>query len=103
MSIRKKLFHLDEIEVNHVLFADNSDDEEKLTLDNKNLCFLEKDVEFIKEKSDSVVLEVTIEPPQVAATQPENEAEEQPEENQEHFKKLSLNGKKLYRKPKSSI
>ena len=60
MSIRKKLFHLDEIEVNHVLFADNSNDEQKLTLYDEDLCFLEKDVEVIKEKGDSGVLEVTI-------------------------------------------
>ena len=103
MSIRKKLFHLDKIEVNHVLFADNSDDEEKLTLNNEDLCFLEKDVKFIEEKSDSVVLKVTIEPHQAAATQPENEAEEQHEKTKNISRILSLNGKKLYQKTKSSI
>lgn len=65
MPIRKKLFHLSELEVNQVLFADNSDDEEGLVLDDEDLQFLEQDVEGMQETSEiSDTLEVTIEPPQ---------------------------------------
>ena len=42
MPIRKKLNHLTERGVNHVVFCDNSDDEEELTVDDDDLGFLKK-------------------------------------------------------------
>ena len=42
MPIRKKLFHLTESEVDQALFCGNSDEEEGLTPDDENLCFLKK-------------------------------------------------------------
>ena len=42
MPIRKKLSHLTESEVNQVVFCDNSDDEEGLTLVDDDLSFLKK-------------------------------------------------------------
>ena len=42
MPIRKMLCHLTEREVNQVVFCDNSDDEERLTLDDDNLGYLKK-------------------------------------------------------------
>ena len=65
MPIRKKLFHLTESEVNQVLFCDNSDDQEGLTLDDEDLGLLEKDLEFIEKNGEmDYVVEINIEPPQ---------------------------------------
>ena len=46
--MKKKTFYLDQLRVNPVIFADNSDNEKKLTYDDYYLYFLEKNIEFMK-------------------------------------------------------
>ena len=82
MLIRKKLFHLTESEVNQVLFCDNSDDEEGLTLDDEDLGFLEKDLEFIEKNGEmDYVVEVNIEPPQSGTSKAIDDTLQQLEKN----------------------
>ena len=52
MPIRKKLFHLTESEINQVLFCDNSNEEEGLTLNHEDLGFLEKDLKFTEKNGE---------------------------------------------------
>ena len=63
---RKKLFQVDGDKIQYLLFCDNSDTEDALQLDEKDLGFLESDVDHIAHNvhaADLEPLKVVIEPP----------------------------------------
>ena len=56
MPTRKKLSHLTEREENQVVFCDNSDDEEGLTLNDDDLGFLKKIYSLLKKMEKWLML-----------------------------------------------
>ena len=60
---QKRFFQLSDEKVSQILFCDESDTEDALILDQKDLSFLKNDLEML-EKSPLDQIEVTIEPPE---------------------------------------
>ena len=58
-----KVFEVTDKEVNRILFGDDSDDEEQLLLDEKDLEFLENDLDCVESNDNVDKIEVVIEPP----------------------------------------
>ena len=62
-----RYFHVQEDQVQHLLFCDNSNTEDALPLDEEDLEFLENDVDAIEQAADGVIeteaIEVVINPP----------------------------------------
>ena len=66
-----RYFHVQEDQVQHLLFCDNSDTEDALPLDEEDLEFLENDVDAIEQAADGVTeteaIEVVIDPPSASS------------------------------------
>ena len=61
MSTKRRLFQLNNTEVNQILFCDDSDTEDVLQLDNKDIRFLESDMATVQEPDSPDQVEVVIE------------------------------------------
>ena len=95
---QKRFFQLSDEKVSQILFCDESDTEDALILDQKDLSFLKNDLEML-EKSPLDQIEVTIEPPEnFAADTKECSAEgscnSTHNETVFHWKKISVSKQK---------
>ena len=61
MSTKRRLFQLNNTEVNQILFCDDSDTEDVLQLDNEDIRFLESDMATVQEPDSPDQVEVVIE------------------------------------------
>ena len=61
MSTKKRLFQLNNTEVNQILFCDDSDTEDVLQLDNEDIRFLESDMATVQKPDSPDQVEVVIE------------------------------------------
>ena len=63
-----QVFEVNQDNVQQILFCDESDTEEVLTLDEEDIRFLTNDMDHLQRKKDADgTVEVTIEPPQSTA------------------------------------
>ena len=63
MSRSRKLFELSDAEINRILFCDDSDTEDALVLDDKDIDFIEDDVAEIEGNSNTEDISVIIDSP----------------------------------------
>ena len=61
MSTKRRLFQLNNTEVNQILFCDDSDTEDVLKLNNEDIWFLKSDVATVQEPDSPDQMEVVIE------------------------------------------